>query len=1244
MRRTVKVLSFIFVFVLLVTLGCVATAAATAEPDAYVTIKAGESFTYGGVTIENPTGVDLIARYYADEERYALGVYSITTNDAEKDFGVDTWIVEQDQTDTWVHQFENVNVNYNINTERTFVPFVETSAGEFDHVADITFTILIPVEGVYQTCELDPEAFIIDADWGTIKVNHADIVVDDTDAKWTGVYDGQAHGGAIEAVTVPEFPATVYYSKVSAADAKTTTNTVYPTFTDVGTYTVYYRVEADNYNDYFGSYEIVIEKCDIANAVITLRVDSFVYTGKEQVAEIGEIKVGNLILTSADVTAVVVAGTDVGEYAAVVRANDNSNYKGFASTTWEITKATENELTLTIEDWTYGETAKAPVATADFGLSTIVYTYAKKGTTDFSATVPTAAGEYTVKAVIADTANYVGAEATADFTIEKADIDEDVLAEIKQSGTYTYNGTEQTVISTIDALVAAGKLPAYIAADSIGVSAEQTDAVKDREIAYTLKFENYNEISGTWKLNVAKASVSIKTDSAEKVYDGKELVKKTYAITAGQLFGEDKLFTTEPVFDASITYITVANLDKTTRYGVVKNTVAEGYVVNPNYELKDIELGTLTIKPATLVLELNAKGSEYVFDGMPHTLAPEVIGEITGSVEGDTVGLDTTLLYRVNAGTTSTEAKDLRAYAMNADGVDTSLCYILTGVDHPVYVTIKPIKISLTIPDFSVVYGGMPDMEALLAATEAILPELIGNNEWVLDEDTFRVDYFKDNVAYAVTVPAGTEGYTSKVIAGISIPAPKVDAKAGDLASNYVITFESGKLTVNKRDITVTAGDLEVPFSTVTPAYTASVTVGKLVNGDTLTYEYDCDYTATTASGTVLPIAVTASGAAAVNYNITCADGELTVTDAEFTVVIVATADLIYNGKAQGIKDITDITATGLAAGVEATYTFSLEKDGTYGELTAITATDAGTYTVYFKAVAESYKDVAGSFTFTVLPYVINEVTWTVGEYIYNGYEQGPTATATGVLGETLEFTSTGATFVGIHEAFAEELLSDNPNYVLDRFALDSVYFTIKEAKNVAITAANVSIGEEFAISFKVPAIVFAQYNINSAHAVLTMSKAGEPAKNVGVSAIEDINDVKYYVFTYADIAPEDMGEVIVATLALGNTTDVREYSIENYCYNQLKKNGQDERFVEVLVAMLRYGAAAQKLENPAIADADLVTYRLTTEKAFEDFNAIKTAQDDKAYEGITATGAEKTLAMALVDFKAYLDLYLAGE
>ncbi len=85
--------------------------------------------------------------------------------------------------------------------------------------------------------------------------------------------------------------------------------------------------------------------------------------------------------------------------------------------TLTVTKATSNAITgLSIDDWTYGEEAKAPTASATFGEPS--FSYEATGETVYSGTTPpTNAGTYKVIATVEDTSNYVGATAQKEFTI-----------------------------------------------------------------------------------------------------------------------------------------------------------------------------------------------------------------------------------------------------------------------------------------------------------------------------------------------------------------------------------------------------------------------------------------------------------------------------------------------------------------------------------------------------------------------------------------------------------------------------------------------------------------------------------------------------------------------------------------------------------------------------------------------------------------------------------------------------------
>ena len=99
-----------------------------------------------------------------------------------------------------------------------------------------------------------------------------------------------------------------------------------------------------------------------------------------------------------------------------------------------------NEFTqpLAITDWTYGETANTPTATAKYG--TIKYTYSNTADGEYSEIVPTDAGTYYVKATVEETDKYTGLESDAvEFVIGKKILTNDNITKIADQ---TYTGEE----------------------------------------------------------------------------------------------------------------------------------------------------------------------------------------------------------------------------------------------------------------------------------------------------------------------------------------------------------------------------------------------------------------------------------------------------------------------------------------------------------------------------------------------------------------------------------------------------------------------------------------------------------------------------------------------------------------------------------------------------------------------------------------------------------------------------------
>ena len=161
------------------------------------------------------------------------------------------------------------------------------------------------------------------------------------------------------------------------------------------------------------------EKDEPKTQLETPTIASQVYTGSKLTAVVPQNDGYEIVSNE--------GGTDVGEYDVVLKLSDETNYEWATPDSddatkvtlkFAITKAPNQITTLSLEGWTYGEEPKMPVATAQFGTPTFAYGATADGT--FVETVPTAAGSYFVKAKVVATANYDGAEKTAEFKIARA--------------------------------------------------------------------------------------------------------------------------------------------------------------------------------------------------------------------------------------------------------------------------------------------------------------------------------------------------------------------------------------------------------------------------------------------------------------------------------------------------------------------------------------------------------------------------------------------------------------------------------------------------------------------------------------------------------------------------------------------------------------------------------------------------------------------------------------------------------
>ncbi len=225
----------------------------------------------------------------------------------------------------------------------------------------------------------------------------------------------------------------------------------------------------------FAACDTTAEKTKLETPTVAAKV----YTGSKLTATIAESE-GYTVVTNE-------GGTDVGEYDVVLKLSDETKYEWAkpdaddatrVTLKFAVTKATNEITALALDGWVFGETANTPTAAAKFGTPT--FTYGATADGEFSETVPTAAGNYFVKATVAATANYDGAEKTAEFKIAHANAtltnmptavanlvytgsaQELVTAGVADGGTMQYKlGTDGTWSSDIPTATNAGEYTVY---------------------------------------------------------------------------------------------------------------------------------------------------------------------------------------------------------------------------------------------------------------------------------------------------------------------------------------------------------------------------------------------------------------------------------------------------------------------------------------------------------------------------------------------------------------------------------------------------------------------------------------------------------------------------------------------------------------------------------------------------------------------------------------------------------------
>jgi len=815
------------------------------------------------------------------------------------------------------------------------------------------------------------------------------------------------------------------------------------------------------------NFELKIEPRDITNATISMGTSgetAFVYKGSaiEPITSVSfaasegavaatlnagtDFELNYYIVSGETETALDGAPTNVGSYKVTVNAK--GNYTGSKSAPFTITPATITP-TVEITGWAYGATANTPTVSGNTGSGNVTYEYKLKNAEDseYKTDVPTEAGEYTVKATIAATANYEAATATADFTISKASITPTVTLE-----GWTYGTTAKT--PSVSGNTESGNVTYEYKLKNAEDSEYKTD-VPTEAGEYTVKATiaataNYEAATATADFTISKATPSI-------IFD-----EENYSATYGEAFTAPTP-TTSPegltvvVTSSSNTQVaTIAN-GVISIIGVGETTITVSFAGNDNY---NATTATYKLTVGAASMEIVGTGYSGIYDGQAHGItvnAPQDAVIKYGTTEG-TYNLETspeytdagnyTVYYQVTrtnyqtvtGSKTVVIAKADVSITYNEDGYTTTYGEEFnppTPTTNPTGLTLTPTSSSntqvATVTDGRINITGVGETN--------ITVSFAGNNNYNDTTVTYKLTV---GAASMEIVGTGYSGIYDGQAHGIIVTAPEeatikygttegtynLNASpeytdAGSYTVYYQVTQENYQTVTGSKTIVIAKADVSITYNE--DGYTA--TYGEEFNPPTpSTNPEELPLTATSSSDTQVATVtdgrinitgvgetnITVSFSGNNNYNDTTVTYKLTVEAASMSVTAEGFSG-VYDSEAHGITITAPEVATIKYGTTEGTY--NLDASPEY--------TDAGNYTVYYQVTQENYQTVTGSKTVIISKADINPTIalegWTYGATANTPEVNGNTGNGT----ETITYKAEGA------EEFSSEVPSEVGTYIV---------------------------------------------------------------------------------------------------------------------------------------------------------------------------------------------------------------------
>ena len=277
---------------------------------------------------------------------------------------------------------------------------------------------------------------------------------------------------------------------------------------------------------------------------------------------------------------------------------------------------------VSIEGWTFGETANSPSVTGNPGNGSVTYYYKVKDADDatYTTTVPTAANTYTVRAVVAAAGHYLGGTATADFTI--AALTTVVVTITGHNNKAAYDGTEHSV-SGYDVSISNNLYKESDFTFSGTASAARTDVGKTMMGLAASQFTNTNPNFSSVTFNITDGYQEITSIDEVIVTITGHINTTDYDGTEHSVSGYDVSFSNALYTAADFTFSGTASAARTDAGKTMMGLSASQFTnTSANYGTVTFVVtdGYQEISPITATVTITGHNDVVAYDGTEHSV------------------------------------------------------------------------------------------------------------------------------------------------------------------------------------------------------------------------------------------------------------------------------------------------------------------------------------------------------------------------------------------------------------------------------------------------------------------------------------------------------------------------------------------------------------------------------------------------------------------------------------------------